>query len=168
MKRRMGVIVMALVVWAAFMVENAVAQIDCKPVNVHMRDYWEYAGSDACGQKDWCGEARLIGTINGLFFASGMDSDVEYPSFGDSHVWKGQYTIETKQGEIFTTAVGIQSWETFYIGGVGTNQESHVVTGGTGRYEGATGYLLLNYVFFPPDFFPGTGEMSGQVCWPQE
>lgn len=168
MKKQIGAIILVLIAWAVFMAENAVAQIDCKTVNVHMNDYWEYAGIDACGQEGWCGEGRLIGTFNGRLFVSGLDADTEYPYFGDSHVWKGQSTIETTHGEIFTTSVGIGYWQTFYVGGVSTNQESHAVTGGTGRYEGATGYLLMNYEYFPPDWFPGNGEMSGRICWPQE
>ena len=168
MKWRMGLIIFVLIVAALFMAENALAQIKCKTVEVHISDYWEFAGIGPCGEAGWCGEGRTTGTLNGLFFGSGLDSEIEYPSFGDSHVWRGQYTFETNHGEIFTTTTGVQYWQTFFAGGVATNQESHAVTGGTGRYEGATGYFLVNFEFFPPDFFPGTGEMSGQVCWPEE
>ena len=166
MKRQIGFIVMVLIVWAIFMAENAVAQNKCKTVEVHMNGYWEYAGVAACGEEGWCGEGRLIGTLNGLFLVSGLDSDTEYPAFGDSFVWRGQATIEMMNGEIFTTSTGVNYWLTGVLGGVFTNSESHVVTGGTGRYEGATGYLLMHYEFFPPDFFPATGEISGQVYWP--
>ena len=168
MKKQIGAFILVIIAWAVFMVENAVAQIDCKTVNVHMRDYWEDAGIEACGEQGYCGEGRLIGTFNGLLLVSGLDSDIEYPSFGDSHIWRGQATVETKHGEIFTTTTGVNYWLTGFLGGVFTNSESHVVTGGTGLYEGATGYILMTYEFFPPDFFPGTGEMSGRVCWPQE
>jgi hypothetical protein len=167
MRRRIGLIIFVLIVAALFMAENAVAQIKCKTVEVHMSDYWEFAGIDLCGEEGWCSEARFIGTLNGLFFGSGLDSDIEYPTFGDSHVWKGTYTFETKQGEIFTTATGHSYWQTFYLG-TGTNQETHVITGGTGHYEGASGFLFMYYEFPLPDFFPATGEMSGQICRPEE
>jgi len=168
MKRQIGFIAMVLMVWAIFMAENAVAQIKCKMVEVHMSEYWEYAGIEYCGLPGYCGEARLIGTLNGLYFGSGLDSDVVNTPFGDSHIWRGQATIDMMHGRIFTTTTGVAYYGTFFAGGVWTNQESHAVTGGTGRYEGATGYLLLNYKFMPPDFFPATGEMSGQVCWPED
>ena len=167
MKKRMGLIILVLIVWAVFMPSAAVAQIKCKTVEVHLNGYWEDAGIEACGVEGWCSEGRLIGTFNGLLFGSGLDSDIEYPTFGDSHVWKGTYTFETNQGEIFTTATGISYWQTFYLG-TGTNQETHVITGGTGRYESASGFLFMIYKFPLPDYFPATGEMSGQICWPEE
>ena len=162
MKKRMRLIILVLIVWAVFMPGAAVAQMKCKTVEVHMSGYFE----DACGE-GWCSEGILIGTFNGLLFGSGLDSDIEYPTFGDSHVWKGTYTFETNQGEIFTTATGISYWQTFYLG-TGTNQETHVITGGTGHYEGASGFLFMYYEFPLPDFFPATGEMSGQICRPEE
>ena len=59
MKWRMGLIIFVLIVAALFMAENALAQTKCKTVEVHMSDYWEYAGIDACGEAGWCGEGRL-------------------------------------------------------------------------------------------------------------
>ena len=168
MRRRMGFIAMVLIVWAIFMAENAVAQMKCKTVEVHMSDYWEFAGIEDCGLPGYCGEGRLTGTLNGLLLVSGLDSDTHYVYDFSGHTWKGQATIEMMHGEIFTTTMGVNFYGTYSAGGVYTNSESHAVTGGTGRYEGATGYLLMTYEFFPPDFFPATGEMSGQVCWPEE
>jgi len=169
MKRQVGLIIFVLIVGALFMAENALAQMKCKTVVVHMSDYWEFAGIEDCGLQGYCGEGRLIGTFNGQLFVSGLDSDLKYP-YGESHstVWKGQATVETMHGEIFTTTMGVNYWQTFWSGGVVTNSESHAVTGGTGRYEGASGYFLMYYEFFPPYFFPGTGEITGQICWPEE
>ena len=167
MRRRMGFIAIVLIVWAVFMPGAAVAQIKCKTVEVHMNGYWEYEGIEACGEEGYCGGGRLIGTLNGLLLVSGLFSNHEY-LYGDSIVWRGQATIEMMHGEIFTTTTGVNYYGTYFAGGVVTNSESHAVTGGTGRYEGATGYLLMTYEFFPPEFFPATGEMSGQVCWPKE
>jgi len=163
MKKRMGLIILVLTVGALFMAENAVAQIKCKTVEVHMSDWFEYA----CGEDAWCGDGRFIGTLNGSFFGSGLNSDIEYPTIGDIHVWKGNYTFELNQGEIFTTATGHSYWQTYYLG-TGTNQETHVITGGTGRYESASGFLFMIYKFPLPDYFPATGEMSGQICRPEE
>ena len=168
MKKRVGFIAIVLIVWAVFMPGAAVAQIKCKTVEVHMSNYWEDAGEVVCGWAGYCGEGRLTGTLNGLLLVSGLDSDTHYVYDFSGHTWKGQATIEMMHGEIFTTTMGINFYGTYSAGGVYTNSESHAVTGGTGRYEGATGYLLMTYEFFPPDFFPATGEMSGQVCWPEE
>jgi len=168
MRRTIGFITMGFIVCAVFMAENAVAQAKCKTVEVHMSGYFEEAGIDACGMEGYCGEGRLIGTFNGLLLVSGLDADIEFPTFGDSHVWRGQATIETKHGEIFATTTGVNYYETFTTGGVYTNSESHAVIGGTGRYEGATGYILMYYEFFPPDFFPATGEMTGEICWSEQ
>ena len=167
MRRRIGLIIFVLIVAALFMAENAVAQIKCKTVEVHMNGYWEYAGIEACGEDGYCGGGRLIGTLNGLYLVSGLFSNHEF-LYGDSVVWRGQSTIEMTHGEIFTTTTGVNYYGTYFAGGVFTNVEAHAVTGGTGRYEGATGYLLMTYEFFPPDYFPAAGEMSGQVCWPEK
>ena len=162
MKKRMGLIILVLMVWAVFMPGAAVAQIKCKTVEVHLSGWFE----DACGES-WCGDGRLIGTLNGSLFGSGLNSDIEYPTIGDITVWKGNYTFELKQGEIFTTATGHSYWQTYYLG-TGTNQETHVITGGTGHYEGSSGFLFMYYEFPLPDFFPATGEMSGQICRPEK
>jgi hypothetical protein len=165
MKRQVGLIIFVLLVGALFMAENALAQIKCKTVEVHMSGYWEYEGIEACGVEGYCGDAKLVGTLNGELFVSGLFSDHIYP-YGDSIVWRGQAIIEMMQGEIFTTTTGVNFYGTYFAGGVVTNVEAHAVTGGSGRYEGATGYLLMTYEFSPPEWFPGTGEISGQVCWP--
>ena len=168
MKRRMNLIIFVLIVGTLFMAENALAQIKCKTVEVHMSDYLELAGIVDCGYLGYCGEGRLTGTLNGLLLVSGLDSDIHYVYDNSGHTWKGQATIEMKRGEIFTTTMGVNFYGTFFAGGVWTNTESHAVTGGSGRYEGATGYILMTYEYFPPDFFPASGEMTGQVCWPEE
>jgi len=167
MKRQFGVIAMLFAVCALFMAENAVAQMKCKMVNDHMSDYIEYAGEEACGYLGYCGEGRLVGTFNGRLFVSGLWLDYRNP-YGESHslVYRGQATIETMHGEIFTTTTGINYWETYSAGGVFTNVEAHAVTGGTDHYEGATGYILMFYEYFPPYFFPATGKMTGEICWP--
>lgn len=165
MKRRVGFITMMLIAWAVFVAQNTVAQVRCKTVRVHLSDYLEDAGIDACGYLGYCGEGRLVGTFEGRLLVSGLDSDTEYPTFGNSHVWRGRATIETKQGKIFTTTTGVNYYETFSTGGVFTNVEAHAVAGGTGRYEGATGYIHMSYEFVPPEFFPATGEMAGEICW---
>jgi hypothetical protein len=164
----MGLIIFVLIVGALFMAENALAQTKCKTVEVHMSNYWELGGTEYCGFPGYCGEGRLIGTLNGLLFVSGLDSDTHYVYDFSGHTWKGQATIEMMHGEIFTTTMGVNFYGTFFEGGVWTNSESHAVTGGSGRYEDATGYLMMTYEFFPPDFFPASGEMTGQVCWPEE
>ena len=53
MKRQVGLIIFVLIVGALFMAENALAQSKCKTVEVHMSDYWEFAGIDACGVAGW-------------------------------------------------------------------------------------------------------------------
>ncbi len=169
--KKLGAIILVLIVWALFMAENAVAQTKCKLVNAHMTEYMEDWGVDACGEEGWCGEGDLIGTFNGRLFVSGLDSESADP-FNDSVFWRGQSTIEMKDGEIYAMTTGVNFYRTWYTSGVSTAQESHAVTGGTGRYEGASGYFLMNYVFgdWNGEMFitPSTGELTGQVCWPQE
>jgi len=173
MKKQFGAIILVLIVGALFIAENAVAQTKCKLVNVHMTEYTEEGGVETCGVEGWCGEGNLIGTFNGRLFTLGLDTETVYP-FYDSVFWRGQSTIETKDGEIFAITSGVNLFRTWYTSGVSTAQESHAVTGGTGRYEGASGYILMNYVFGDWDdesgmfITPSTGELTGQVCWPQE
>jgi len=48
--------------------------------------------------------------------------------------------------------------------GVGRVQETEFITGGTGRYEGATGVFVAQWE--GPEVV--IGELSGEICWPEE
>jgi len=171
MKKQIGAIILVLIVWTLFMAENVSAQTKCKLVNLHMTNYIEDYGVEACGDEAWCGEGNLIGTLDGRLFTFGLDSESLFYPFGDALFWKGKSTIETKDGDIFSITSGVNLSRTWWTSGVSTSQESHAVTGGTGRYAGASGYFLMNYIFGNWDgntfITPTTGELTGQVCWPQ-
>jgi hypothetical protein len=155
-----------IVVVSAFLVAGmAAGNTKCEMVNAHLSNYLEYDTVEACGVPDViCGEGDLVGTINGrqlnVFPMSGIEALLD-----DVIIWRGNTTLESKHGMIFTVMMG-HAYLPTYDWGVGTNQETHIVTGGTGRYENANGYLLVNYEWFPPD--PVVGELSGQICLSDE
>ncbi len=143
---------------------TAAAEKRCEKVNVHLYDYAIFSEQEDCGAfRAPCRTADMVGTINGTWTAYSIGYDFEFPTFGDSSVWRGESIFEGKHGEIQTMMVGVNFWPAYDAVGDFFNLETHVVTGGTGRYEGATGYVLLRIAFFG-----GTGEATGQICWPEE
>jgi hypothetical protein len=149
---------------------TATAEKKCEKVNAHMRDYVDLFDEDAeeaCGPVYVnCGFGRLVGTLNGMYWygdTGGGEVEFEFPAFGDTAVYKCPVKIITKQGEISATATGVNSWLTFDAVGEYFPHETHVITGGTGRYEGATGVMILQI-----EYLNGVGELTGQICWPEE
>jgi hypothetical protein len=164
MKSRMTLTVGLLAVLVVSLAGTATAQPNCKSVKAHLSDYTAYYEPDACGGLiPLCRFASVKGTINGNWASQGAGYDFEFPTFGDTSVWRSVSIFETNHGVIDTMLVGINFWPTYDVVGDWFNSEIHVITGGTGRYEGATGYLLVQLVFLG-----GTGEATGQICWPEE
>ena len=164
MRSRMTLMVGLLAVLLVLFAGTATAQPNCKLVNAHFSDYTTYYEPEDCGALPApCRTAAVVGTLGGSWTAYNVGYGFEFPAFGDTSVWRAESIFETNHGAIDTMLVGINFWPTHDVVGDWFNSEIHVITGGTGRYEGATGYLLVQLAFLG-----GTGEATGQICWPEE
>jgi hypothetical protein len=165
MKVRMGTLIGLSFILAFLFATTATAQSKCKPVKAHISDYQVYSGEEAtevCGPGDYlnCRVIQFNGTMNGQAFLYLRFSD--RPDYGDTATYRGEGVFETNHGEVYTDYVGINFWPTYGAVGKYFNLEPHVLTGGTGIYEGASGVLRLDLTFM------AGGEMAGEICWPNE
>jgi hypothetical protein len=169
MRLRTGFLIGLAITLMLFFAGTATAQ-RCEKVNAHMSDYVDYSAEPACTEAGYvfCAKARIVGTINGeqLALDTGGGEWTYHlpPEIGDTVIWRGPVTYIAKHGEIWTDAVGMNFllvWQTL---GVGRIQETELIVGGTGRYEGATGVIVAQWE--GPDVV--IGELSGEICWPEE
>jgi len=130
----------------------------CKQVNMGQTKYGPlYFDPEHCGIYDGCGGAVVSGTFSGTLWESFFFADQVHVS--DGHWTFTNYgVIETKQGELFFTERSVADFAAPDGFAVHMN-----VTGGTGRYEGATGWMAYS------GNFEGTNiKWVGEVCWPDE
>jgi hypothetical protein len=164
MRSRMTLMVGLLAILLVLSAVTATAQPNCRLVNAHLSDYAVFTEQEDCGALPApCRTAAVVGTLGGSWTAYNAGYGFEFPAFGDTSVWRAESIFETNHGEINTMMVGINFWPTLEAADDYFNSEIHVITGGTGRYAGATGYILLHL-----SFFGGVGEATGQICWPEE
>lgn len=163
-------ITVLLAVVTLFIAGTALAESGprCEKVNAHLSDYVDFSDTPACVDAGYvfCVEIRSVGTINGRLLAldRGGDWIYDFPEFGDTVAWRAPIIFETKHGEIWTDAVGMQFQAVFQELGRGRVQQTCLITGGTGRYEDATGVILTSWAG------PGivVGEVWGEICWPED
>ena len=128
----------------------------CKKVVIHHLDagpiLW---GPENCGGYDGCATSKISGTFNGTLTESFNDADAVHV-VDDTYAFTNYGVIETAQGELYFVERSIADFAAPDGFAVHMN-----VSGGTGRYEGATGWMGSF------DNFEGTAtRMGGEVCWP--
>ena len=130
----------------------------CKQVVVHHVDVGPILlGPENCSGYDLCVTSKISGTFNGTITEAGNFVDTYY-LVDAAYAYTMHGVIETKQGEIFFVERSIADYEAPDGFGVHIN-----VLGGSGRYEGATGWMA----YFGN--FEGTfNRFGGEVCWPEE
>ena len=139
----------------------------CKPVNAvwYLIDYLE--GPENCNGFDYCIPGRLTGTPNGEMTFFGNILDEIFDPFGTGfniNMAKGEEHISTKHGDIYTLAHTVFDFDTaVWI-------ELLIVTGGTGKYENATGSMVFHNKLPPspgkPISFDGPVSLFGLICVP--
>ena len=160
--RTVGVIFVACILLVA-----PIRGDDCRHINAT----WNLTGfivdPRECDGFSYCVPGDLRGNLNGEMIGYFNDADTIFDLFGsgdDVNIYLGEERITTRQGEIFARAHGTFDLSTFLF------QELLVVTGGTGRYDGATGRLLFQ-VRLPlarTDTDPSDGPvlLQGEICTP--
>ena len=157
-----------LVLMLSLVAARAMAE-KCKPVHGKLGAVDVYLEEDPeCKLDDvtyyYCIERPTLGTLVGRkrFYSgpeiNGWDLEVPDDSLGGASWWIGvSYAIsvfETRRGTLFTQETGVWHW------GADAGWSTHSnITGGTGHYDGATGWIAA----------AGTGYsmvLVGELCTP--
>jgi hypothetical protein len=139
----------------------------CQPVNAvwYLTDY--LVGPDNCDGYDYCIPGSLTGTPNGEMTFFGNVSDEIWDPFNTGYsinLGLGEERIWTQHGAIYSLTHAIFDFDT----AVWT--ELLIVTGGTGKYESATGRMVFHNKLPPspgkPISFDGPISLVGLICTP--
>jgi hypothetical protein len=108
------------------------------------------------------GTGRMIGTISGLYSYDGSTYQEWDPDGSDVIFNSGSSVVEGEHGSVtFQEYAALDK-----ASGQSTNGAVLLVaTGGTGRWEGASGHLALSG-YFHGDPFGGQWDYEGEVCLP--
>ena len=118
-----------------------------------LSELWEDPG--ICNGYDFCQYAKVTGTVNGLWWVYGNEEDIKEIEGGEGLLNRLVSVMETNQGEIYS--------DDMELGNLNAPDGwvfHHAVTGGTGRYEGASGWLVgwLSWE-------TSRGKIGGKICW---
>ena len=135
------------------------AQPTCKPVKGHIISA-QLTGPACTSPVDLCTSGRFIGGINGdfVFIAVSLTPHHDTPVTGVVH-YTGDMTISTRQGVIFDKDAGAFNAATGSTGDVGSVS---TITGGTGRYAGASGHMHIAGTFTAEE--GGDSDYQGLLC----
>jgi len=136
------------------------AEQTCRQVSSNVTDIGPpLAGPAMCGDYDWCQYADVRGTINGRWWAY-WDAEDEVYLWEDENITSLAINIddvfETNNGDINAKEHGITNFDAF-----GSYAASIAVTGGTGMYEDATGWMTGTLTFGKK----AGGTLAGEICW---
>lgn len=139
----------------------------CKPVNAvyYLTDYLE--GPENCDGFDYCIPGSLTGTPNGTMTYFGNFADAIFDPFDTGYsvnVGLGEERISTRHGDINMLAHSMFDY------GTAVFTELLIVTGGTEKYENATGRMVFHTNLPPspgkPISFDGPVSLTGMICTP--
>lgn len=160
-----SLLITLVVLVGASVASSAVAQSCWQYHNlkIDFRDFAPLAPEDYPDDYDFCGGAKIIGTLNGRYswcflWEEGVNSESIYGD-GWGQIWAGKYYswIETGKGTL-----QIREWS-WYDDDFGVEVGFSKVISGTGAYEGAFGSLAWT------PRFPNLGAMlpmEGYICTP--
>lgn len=133
----------------------------CQTVSGHITDQ-PVAGAECASPLGQCSAGRFYGALKGDFVASATS----FTPSGDTATtgvisFTADLTLHTKDGDLFLKDAG--NFNTT-PGGRGEHATVTTVTGGTGRWAGASGRLLETGTFTQED--GGDSIYAGEVCTP--
>ena len=135
------------------------AESKCKPVKGRIVSEL-LTGPECTSPVGLCTSGRFIGGIKGdfVFIATSLTRHQDTLVTDVVH-YTGDITISTRHGDIFDKDAGAfnpVSGSTGDVGAVST------ITGGTGRYAGASGRIRIAGTFTPEE--GGDSEYHGELC----
>jgi len=139
---------------------------DCKPIRVQVGAAvylppCEYLGADY----EYCIETPVVGTLNGVWRFYGpagnwVDVPAPMPRYSGLAGGWGLDVFVTTEGELYSQNAYVWHYDTWSVAQDFVYSSTSYITGGTGKFEGVTGWLG----------FVGTegagGIMFGQYCKP--
>ena len=137
----------------------------CEPVDAVVTPTGYFKTPNQCDGFDYCIPGTLSGEPTGELTYFGTNATEELDPFGTNlpvNVAAGNIGISTPDGDIDITSHTLYNLENSVY------TELYVVTGGTGKYEGATGTMvnsskLLPTAEVPLDFYAPT-SLTGYIC----
>lgn len=152
-------------------VSSAIAG-ECKKINAKIGPATYLDEFDECSYDGvdylWCIDTQVTGNLRGTwhflskpadnFFDLTVTEDLGIPGWGLWVVW-GVSVFETRKGDIITQDNAILNFNVYFTPFGGLSGMTAIV-GGTGKYEGATGWL--GYVITEAE----GGVLNGVVCTP--
>jgi hypothetical protein len=122
---------------------------------------------EVCDGFDYCFPGTLTGKPKGEWMFFGSNATEMLDPFGTNfpiNIAAGEQHIYTKRGDIYTVSHTLFDYDTAVF------TELLVVTGGTGKYEDATG-RIVNSTMLPPTEgqpidFNGPSVLTGYICTP--
>ena len=136
----------------------AISDQTCRNVQSNVTDLSViFADPDGvCNGYELCQYSEIKGTLNGRWWSFWNLDDEEFVADNTALVLDIDSVFETNHGDIYTEERGILNF--FAPDGYA----AHIgVTGGTGRYEGATGWMTGTLIFI----FEESGMLTGEICW---
>ncbi len=133
----------------------------CQTVSGHITDQ-PLAGAECASPLGQCSAGRFSGALKGDFIASATS----FTPSGDTAVtgvvsFTADLVLHTKDGDLFLKDAGVFNTTP---GGRGEHATVTTITGGTGRWAGASGRLLETGTFTQED--GGYSDYAGEVCTP--
>lgn len=133
----------------------------CQTVSGHITDK-PYAGAECASPLGQCSAGRFYGALKGTFVASATS----FTPSGDTAAtgvlyFTADLVLHTRDGDLFLKDAGAFNTTP---GGSGEHATVTTVTGGSGRWAGASGRLLETGTFTQED--GGYSDYSGEICTP--
>jgi len=136
----------------------------CRPVDATAYETDFLIGEDVCDGWDYCIPSTLTGTFVGTMMEYFSIAYEMFDVFGTGdpvNTYAGETRISTRHGDISSTGHG--SFD--YSGYMWT--EIQLVKGGTGKYESATGRIVMyNLPNAPVQPIGGMITLTGFICTP--
>ena len=142
----------ALILLVLGLAGAAAADQKCRKVRGNIEalsELWEDPA--VCNGFEFCQYAEVTGTVNGLWWVFGNWEDIEEVAGGEGVVNHLVSVMETKLGDLYA--------DDMELGNLNAPDGwvfHHAITGGTRRYEGASGWLSWETY---------RGKMGGEICW---
>jgi hypothetical protein len=135
---------------------TAIAEGPCRTVRSNLENIGESIEDPSqCNGYDFCQSVDIRGTLNGTWWIFGNNSGIEVLAEGTALAFYLDGVFSDQHGELLL--VDREILNLLAEDGLGFNV---AVVGGTGRYEGASGWMTGYATFFPVG-----GKIFGEVCW---
>jgi hypothetical protein len=158
MKKEPGIIFIVVCVVLCLSAGTVLAGETCKRVNIaHGGLPVYFFDPEDCNGYDGCGSWEVHGTPNGTYTTYWFNADAVTVG-GDTVAGLQDAILETTHGDLQIRESVIVDW------GAPDGFAVHAkIVGGTGKYEGATGWMV-SHGNLEGDFL----RYGGEICWPEE